>query len=84
MKVTMTEETARTKWCPHREQTRLALNEIMMKTGSFESIESIKELRLENCIASNCMMWVDSGEMPGLIDGKIPSYGYCGLIGNAS
>lgn len=82
----MTEEHARTKWCPHMRQpacmpdgTSVAVNFLPADNGP--------DCR-GNCIASDCMAWRwDDGEGPEYVESlkavrmKKVATGYCGLAG---
>lgn len=51
----MTEEEARTKWCPHQSQQMFGYQHLMT-TGQID----ISQQQLDcSCIASDCMMWVE-------------------------
>ena len=60
----MTEEEARTKWCPHVRHTDSENDNTCNRAGVIET-----PMRWNSCIASDCMMWV------WVKDGK----GKCGL-----
>jgi len=67
----MTEEEAKTKWCPHvRVADCGAHNAVACNRFASESIS-------QNCIASNCMMWVKRHQAG--VDKKGECSGYCGL-----
>jgi hypothetical protein len=69
----MTEEEAKTKWCPH-----------LRANGS--NVLGVKEGEIErgtdtNCIASDCMMWVSDGTASKEDDPKhYNKLGHCGLV----
>jgi len=62
----MTEDEARTKWCPHRRYLRNGL------AADFQKQEQV------SCIASDCMMWRARDVVVGQ---KYVPGGYCGLAG---
>lgn len=79
----MTEEDARTKWCP---DAVFPIDSLRLTVGGNRHISG--EIPQEcKCIASDCMMW---REYPYAVcgDGKKHYYdmskqgGYCGLAGN--
>jgi hypothetical protein len=72
----MTEDEAKTKWCPMRRITRIGNIKIDNTDG--------KEFTL-NCIGSACMMWRFYGDQlhRGRVGNGAPlTEGYCGLSGN--
>lgn len=66
----MTEEEAKTKWCPHMSQQMMGFQHLLM-TGQINHSE--QELSA-SCIASECMMWKDSDD-----NYDYPEGGHCGL-----
>jgi len=70
----MTEEEARTKWCP---QTRYVIDipDTAYIGNRFEGSAN-SECK---CIASDCMMWVDASYMNDIRTKKIED-GHCGLV----
>ena len=79
----MTEDEAKTKWCPFvrfvgwetfrdGEQTATA-NRIHHKDGSIDSYVS--------CLASKCMAWRPLPDSPNAVTGDIETHGFCGLAG---
>lgn len=76
----MTEEEARTKWCPH--------GRVYSSIGPYNRTEIRAADGPSRCIASNCMAWRwAKDELVDFVsNGKsIPGYksenGYCGLAG---
>lgn len=67
----MTEEEAKTKWCPMTRHIQFQ-ECIVDSRGAY--FERGKQCR---CIASDCMMWADTGVA---VEGK--RRGYCGLVNN--
>ena len=69
----MTEEEAKTKWCP------------MVRDAQGDDqrgINSSNDFRFTNCIASDCMMWRQSAKPePREKPFKVWPHGYCGLGG---
>jgi len=76
----MTEEQAKTRWCPHS-RVRTGLGEVSCNRHGKEQGDTGSSLAINsNCIASDCMMWVPEirrqhGSMTEV------SGGYCGLAG---
>jgi hypothetical protein len=66
----MTEEEAKTKWCP------------MWRIGQVSDLRgstAVNNHSAAKCIGSDCMMWRTK---PIVVDGKYAGYeGYCGLAG---
>ena len=82
----MTEDEAKTKWCP---MVRFHLGEIAHYSNREETAD--KANKASRCIASNCMMWVPTGNECSAVNECIPverrapqickPAGYCGLAG---
>ena len=75
----MTEETARTKWCP-MVRFNGGFNEATFNRGDEDTMNcpEINDTCVPRCIASDCMMW--RGEYP-TYTGYATAQGYCGLAG---
>ena len=75
----MTEDEAKTKWCP---MVRQGYND---KIGEMNNQWAFDKLFSGKCIASGCMMWrwkIISLELAMRnADKQIPAEGYCGLAG---
>jgi hypothetical protein len=75
----LTEEEAKTKWCPHvrylaifRANTGTLSGDQITAAGPYNRAATSPELCPTTCIASGCMMWRST------LNGR----GYCGLAGN--
>ena len=66
----MTEEEARTKWCPM--YSRSMVNERGVSSNNRVTFEAGA-----TCITSDCAIWVNDGE--GSVS-PFTKYGHCGLI----
>lgn len=76
----MTEEEARTKWCP--------FGRVYSPNGAYNRTETTAAAGPSRCIASNCMAWrwiKDPVTNLFTFGKELPSYegehGYCGLAG---
>ena len=65
----MTEEEAKTKWCP------------MVRAGNEAGCN--RQDASDKCIASGCMMWRDYADRirNPIIPDEMKGHGYCGLAG---
>lgn len=73
----MTEEEAKTKWCP---MARVALNGCnQYVAGNWDSrgISEVEQHDYFKCIGSGCMMWRPHGPKESLAG----EHGHCGLAG---
>ena len=73
----MTEDEAKTKWCPHaRVHKGEGGNRYPM------DIDAVGVSAYTRCIGSGCMMWREVSSQRKEIDGKLVMYGgHCGLAG---
>jgi hypothetical protein len=77
----MTEEEAKTKWCPHARCTNSTYTESANREPTSYPTESLNGAC--NCIASDCMMWCETEPKKYGVprDGKTSEpTGYCGLV----
>lgn len=80
----MTEDEAKTKWCPYIALTLMSDDDRNYHvTNRFEDVRSD---RSTNCIASACMAWRETfraHDIPGNTGDPIlvPTGGFCGLAG---
>ncbi len=79
----MTEEEAKTKWCPKAANTKAITTIAAMlpvvsgNTATKEAVLDVVTTAIKDselCIASGCMLWTESDEEGAVIDD-----GYCGL-----
>ena len=68
----MTEEEARTKWCPMARQT-------VDSEGNFYTTTGTGLSGFQHCIGSDCMMWRLKAFSTLDINGKPSGNGFCGL-----
>ena len=66
----MTEEEAKTKWCP-----MVRIGDMNAPTGLNRGNNSNN-----NCIASDCAMWVWDPKYNAMKEQLVPTSGHCGLI----
>lgn len=77
----MTEEEAKTKWCPFARSVFLARNEcsgnrFISGDSNGNNVEIVKNAPSCRCIGSECMAWrVCENRLSSI------SHGYCGLAG---
>ena len=73
----MTEEEAKTKWCPHIRDTAIQEKGVVAQiTPSINSHNGSRDGY--NCITSDCMMWQWDEE--GIYKDGQPTEGHCGLV----
>jgi hypothetical protein len=73
----MTEDEAKTKWCPMIRNIPLRVGENYRGVTTRDNTANYER----NCIASACMMWqqADRAEDPENFGSYLPA-GYCGLV----
>lgn len=74
----MTEEEAKTKWCPFSRVSPWPAN------GSYNRITNKEGAAYTNCIASSCMVWRTHNyilDTAGYSQPNTKGLGYCGLAG---
>lgn len=74
----MTEEEAKTKWCPWGRGAGMYSAEMAAQNGYFDS--QLNFIATTTCIGSGCMAWRSD---PGCVTDTedTPKTGYCGLAG---
>jgi hypothetical protein len=80
----MTEEEAKTKWCPQAGLEKMLHLKIMFdlvtadpgNPHNIDALEEVKDNTHQKCIASGCMMWVVDNKKGG---GLREDRGHCGL-----
>ncbi|AWJ93269.1 hypothetical protein Sp245p_25945 (plasmid) [Azospirillum baldaniorum] len=83
----MTEEQARTKWCPHARQTGVTNRDGGMCATANRAGSEHYGVENCNCIASGCMAWRwvrvrdDEGSEDGGAAILTQTYGFCGAFG---
>jgi len=73
----MTEEEAKTKWCPQARVTRAGTDDATSWNRFVD--EGVPIPNGSRCIASACMAWRWDVPDPATYEGRAP--GYCGLAG---
>ena len=83
----MTEDEAKTKWCPMFRVSNAGAGGSQYSSMSFETKTNRNFISNPQCLASGCMAWRwypnwgDSPENPGACTELPPIEGFCGLAG---
>jgi len=75
----MTEEEAKTKWCPHVTLTQITAMVAATIANDGDAVEQMQEAS-QKCIGSNCMMWrLDEKRDENMVLVPCDTGGHCGL-----
>jgi hypothetical protein len=82
----MTEDEAKTKWCPMFRVSHAGAGGSQYSTTSFEMKDNRNFRSQSECLASACMAWrwnetTYSGRYGDTPTGEAPTEGHCGLAG---